>query len=147
MPLGLAPRLAGLAPILFRGVVATILGEFNWRESLPENCCATGSLAGARGAEFGALARGHSVARNDVPCRSLRFPSLCRCVRPPRAGNPRGESASRAISSDLREHKQLAFAAQMRIGSRRFREVAGELMRISIFCRLNHCQKKSMTRN
>ena len=64
MPLGLGPRLAGLAPVFFRGVVATILSEFNWTRGFRE--CAPRIRACARVRKIGALVRGHSVARNDV---------------------------------------------------------------------------------
>ena len=65
MPLGLGPRLAGLAPVFFRGVVATILSEFNWTRGFRR--INAPRIPGLRAcAEIGALVRGHSVARNNV---------------------------------------------------------------------------------
>ena len=68
MPLGLGPRLAGLAPVFFRGVVATILSEFNWTRGFrrmrapdpgPARVCGDGPLC--------AVTQSHGTTSLDVP--------------------------------------------------------------------------------
>ena len=69
MPLGLGPRLAGLAPVFFRGVVATILSEFNWTRGDFGEPLRAPDPGPARVPEIGALVRGrqsHGTTSLDV---------------------------------------------------------------------------------